>query len=106
MSASAALDNKKSQNFLKVRVGHGTCPRVPKRNPAVRGKRTAGFLELTVYKARRCGQIRQHKIQVDRQKDQEIDQNLFPEIIFLLHICRWLHRHPPILSSRYVWYLP
>ena len=29
MSVLAAFGERKSQNYLKVRVGHGTCPRVP-----------------------------------------------------------------------------
>ena len=29
MNNLAVLAGKKRQNFLKVRVGHGTCPRVP-----------------------------------------------------------------------------
>ena len=95
----------KRQNLLK---GWDTEP-VPvshKKKTGCPWLRTAGFSELTVYEARCGGQIRQHKVQVDRQQDQEIDQYLFPEIIFLLHIRRWLHRHPPILSSRYVWCPP
>jgi len=45
-SVMSALVKKKRQNFLKVRVGHGTCPRVPQSEWSILKIRTeCGTLE-------------------------------------------------------------